>query len=205
MKAEFLINPSLRSGAQLGGVETVQTDLLMLTKLSGLGLGPSPQAVDTQLAGRLSEKMRQKRFKGTLGEHLTLQCGPEHPARNVLLVGLGSPATFDYCALKEVMGVAVSRAIKLGCTRISLEIAKDRLTAARANLRGTAAAIRDCIEEKLAEIGEDKPGTLEIELICTPQAARHLRDGLSVEPRAKRVCCEPKHSKVPSGAGKKKA
>lgn len=190
MKAKFLVNPSLRSGAQPGGVENVQTDLLMLTKLSGLGLGPSLQAVDTQLAGRLSQKMRKKRFKGTLGEHMTLQCGPEAPARNVLLVGVGSPATYDYCALKEVMAVAVTRAIKLGSSRITLEIAKYRLTAARANLRGTAASIRDCVEEKLSEIGEGKEGTLEVELVCTPQAVRHLKEGLAVEPRAKRVCCD---------------
>ncbi len=203
MKAEFLINPSLKRGTSQVSVDTVQTDLLMLTKLSGLGLGPSPQAVDTQLAGRLSEKIRRKKFTGTLGEHLTLQCGPEFSTRNVLLVGLGSAATFDYCALKEVMGVAVSRAIKLGCTRITLEIAKDRLTAARANLRGTAAAIRDCVEEKLAEVGAGKEGKLEVELVCTPQAVRHLKEGLSVEPRAKRVCCNPTRKSAVASTAKK--
>lgn len=66
MEAKFLVNPLLKSGKKSGktkGVETIRTDLLMLTTISGLGLGRSPQAVDERLAGRLSEKMKMKSSK----------------------------------------------------------------------------------------------------------------------------------------------
>jgi hypothetical protein len=191
MDAKFLVNPSLKTGTPQGGVDFVRTDMLMLTKMSGLGLGPSPLAVDDRLAGKLSEKIRQKRFKGNLGENLMLQLGDEHPARNVLLVGLGNSSTFDFCGLQKVIDVAITRAVSLGCKRLSLEIAKDRLTGGHLNLRGTAHSIKECVLEKLSTLCADKPGTIEIELICTPQAARHLKKGLSIPRRAKQPLCTP--------------
>jgi len=185
MEAKFLVNPALKVGS-LEGVEAVNTDLLMLAKLSGMGLGPGPQAVDQRLAGRLSEKMRQKKFQGNLGEHLTLQVGPGAPARNVLLVGLGSPNKLDYHGWKEVIQLAVSRAVTMGCSRLTLEIPKDRLTATSMNLTGTAHAIKEFVTMKLAEVGAGKQGTLEVELVCTPQAARFLKKGLSIQHRNQR-------------------
>lgn len=183
MEAKFLVNPLLKSGKKSGktkGVETIRTDLLMLTTISGLGLGRSPQAVDERLAGRLSEKMKMKKFKGTLGENLTLHLGDDFPARNVVLIGLGAAATFDVCGLEEVVGIAVSKAVAMGCKRLSLEIHTDRLTAAQLNLKGTAYAIKECVAKKLAELARDQAGTLEVELICTPQGASHLKEGLDI-------------------------
>ncbi|HEY9777866.1 MAG TPA: M17 family peptidase N-terminal domain-containing protein [Planktothrix sp.] len=196
MEAKFLVNPALKTGS-LEGVEAVSTDLLMLAKLSGMGLGPGPQAVDQRLAGRLSEKMRQRKFQGNLGEHLTLKIGPDAPARNVLLVGLGSPGKLDYRGWKEVIQLAVDRAVTMGCSRLTLEIPKDRLTAASMNLTGTAHAIKEFVTTKLAELTANRQGILEVELVCTPQAARYLKKGLSIQQRAKRSqsCTTPPSAK----------
>jgi len=191
MEAKFLVNPTLCVSESGGGLEAVNTDLLMLTKMSGMGLGPGPQAVDQRLAGRLSEKMRQRKFKGDLGEHLSLRLGDENPARNVLLFGLGTPGKLDYCGLREVIQQAVVKAVTMGCTRMTVEVPKDRLLATKLNLTGTAHAVKEFVTEKLAEIGAGRQGTLEVELVCTPQAARFLRKGLSIQHRgSKRKCCD---------------
>jgi len=191
MEAKFLVTPSLKVGDPQNGIDSVKTDMLMLTKMSGMGLGPGPQAVDQRVEGRLSEKIKRKRFQGNLGESLTLRLGDEdHPAKNVLLIGLGSASKFNYCGLREVIGIAVERAVGQKCSRLSIEIAKDRLTASSLNLTGTAHGIKECVNEKLAEIGAGKDGTLEVELICTAQAARYVRKGLSIQRQLKRPCCD---------------
>ena len=191
MEAKFIVNPLLRSGknSKNVGVETLQTDLLMLTTLSGLGLSRSPQEFDELLAGRLSQKMKKKKFKGDLGEHFVLNLGDELPARNVLIVGLGSAASFDVCGLEAVIGVAVKKAVEMGCSRLTLEIHRDRLTAAQLNLKGTAYAIKESVCAKLAQVAGDKPGTLEVELVCTPQGAVRINEGLRI-PEMKIPACK---------------
>jgi hypothetical protein len=192
MEARFIVTPSLKIGDPQNGVDSVKTEMLMLTKMSGLGLGPGPQAVDQRVAGRLSEKIRRKKFQGNLGESLVLRLSDEDdaPAKNVLLVGLGSISTFNYCGLRQVMHLAVERAVKEKVSRLSIEISKDRLNASTLNLTGTAHGIKECVNEKLAEIGADHDGTLEVELICTSQAARFVRKGLTIQRQSKHPCCD---------------
>jgi hypothetical protein len=206
MKAKFIVNPSLKPG--IGGLETIKTDMLMLTKLGGLGLGPGPKAVDKLLEGKLSRRMQQRRFKGELGEHLTLQLGEDNAARNVLLVGLGSPADLDYCGMQQVIKVAITRALSMGCTRISLDMPKNRITAARMNLVGTAKTLKDCVEDALAEVAADKEGVLEFELICSPQAAPHLKRGLAIQRRTEKKACNThqpnKDGDLKGASGRKK-
>jgi hypothetical protein len=88
-----------------------------------------------------------------------------------------------------VIQLAVGRAVTMGCSRLTLEIPKDRLTATSMNLTGTAHAIKEFVTTKLAEVGAGKQGTLEVELVCTPQAARYLKKGLSIQHRGKRASC----------------
>lgn len=192
MEAKFIVTASLKVGDPQAGVDSVKTDMLMLTKMSGLGLGPGPQAVDRRLSGRLSEKMKRKKFQGNLGESLVLRLGEdeEAPAKNVLLLGLGSITTFNYCGLRQAMHLAVERAVKEGVTRMSIEISKDRLNASTLNLTGTAHGIKECVNERLAQVAADKEGTLEVELICTAQAARFVRKGLAIQRQSKRPCCD---------------
>jgi hypothetical protein len=192
MEAKFIVTPSLKVGDSQSGVDSIKTDMLMLTKMSGLGLGPGPQAVDQRVAGRLSQKIKRKNFQGNLGESLVLRLpeGEDAPAKNVLMIGLGSIGAFNYCGLRQVMHLAVERAIKEKVSRLSIEISKDRLNASTLNLTGTAHGIKECVNEKLAEIGADRDGTLEVELICTSQAARFVRKGIAIQRQSKRPCCD---------------
>lgn len=151
MEAKFLVNPSLNTANPHVTVDNIRTDMLMLTAMRGLGLGPGPQALDKRVNGKLSEKIKQKKFKGDLSENLLLELDGEHPARSVLLIGLGRPSTFNYCGLREALTVAVKRAVSMDCKRITLEIPKDRLTAGTMNLRGMAHAIKELVIEALDE------------------------------------------------------
>jgi hypothetical protein len=92
--------------------------------------------------------------------------------------------------MREAMHLAVARAVAEKVSQLSIEISKDRLNASTLNLTGTAHGIKACVNEKLAEIGVGIDGTLEVVLICTPQAARFVKKGLAIERQPKHRCCD---------------
>ena len=185
MKAKFIVSPTIKSSD--GGVERVRTDMLMLTKIEGMGLGAGPRAVDELMQGEISARIAEKDFRGALGRTLVIKAGDPYPAENVLMIGLGRAASFDPCALVKVVETAVGKALARKCSRLTVPIVANRMTALNINLRGTAHIIRLVAERKLAEVDED--GTLEIEILCTSQAKRHIDEGLAIPCRSKEVVC----------------
>ena len=188
MKAKFSVSSGLNG--QSGGIENIRTPLLMLTKVTGLALGPGPDTIDRSLDGRLSAKMKARDFKGELGETITLKLGADATQQNVVLVGIGSAAKFDNRALCRIVRLVVDRAIKLGVGKISIPIAPNRMTQFNLNLRGTAHIIREIVEQKLADESLPKDGVLEVELVASPQAKRHLEAGLAIPLRHQSPCCQ---------------
>ncbi|HEY9712748.1 MAG TPA: M17 family peptidase N-terminal domain-containing protein [Chroococcales cyanobacterium] len=187
MKAKFIVSPTIKSAD--GGIESVRTDMLVLTKIQGIALGPGPSAVDQALDGAISARVEQNSFKGELGENLVLSVSDQsHPQRHVLLVGLGPSSSFDHCALVEVIDVAVAKAVARKCNRLSIPVVANRMTQLNLNLRGTAHIVRTVAERRLAAIDGD--GTLEIELICTSQAKRHLEAGLACRKKLTACCAK---------------
>ena len=187
MKAKFVVSPTIKSAD--GGVEAIRTDMLLLTKIDGMGLGAGPRAVDQMLGGQISTRMKEREFRGRLGENLLLRLDDDSiPQNHVLVIGLGQASGFDPCALAKVVETAVAKAVARKCTRLSIPVAAHRMTALNLNLRGTAHIIRKVAEAKLAEI--EGAGTLEIELVCTSQAKRHIEAGLAC--RKAVVCCAQK-------------
>lgn len=174
MKAKFIVTTSLKQAPALG-LEKVSTPMLMLTKVAGTAPGDGIRAVDKSLDGLISKRIGKVGFKGDLGEYLNFSIGASEPQENVLLVGLGRAAKFDTKALCQVVGIAVDQALAKKAPRLSIPILPNRLT--DLNLQGTAHIIKAMVERKLANVKGDSE--LEIELVCTPQAKRHIEAGLA--------------------------
>jgi len=189
MKAKYTVNPSLKSKGPDGGVDAIRTDMLLLTKVFGTGLGPGVVAFDKLLGGRISKRMEQKDFKGQLGEHLSLKLGDGYAQKSVLVVGLGNASKYDECTLRSVIKLAVEHAIKYGYKKLSVPIVpKSQLSL---SVTGTAFSIKEAVEEQLA-LTPGGAGTLEVELVCTAQAKRYVEKGLSLPKRKQKLCCEAK-------------
>ncbi len=209
MKAKFIVTTSLGRAPQLG-LEKVSTSMLMLTKVAGTTPGDGIRAVDQSLDGLISKRVGKVGFKGDLGEHLTFSIGANKPQENVLLVGLGRASKFDTKALCQVVGLAVDQALAKKAPRLSIPILPNRLT--DLNLQGTAHIIKALVERKLAKVKGSQDAELEIELVCTPQAKRHIEAGLAcghtshVKKGAEDPCCatKGKTSASKESAAKKK-
>jgi len=177
------------------GVAELPTDLLLLTKVAGMALGPGPSAVDESLRGLISRKVEQRKFRGELAKSIRFDLDPEvhsdRPQRHVLLVGIGSSKTFDRDAACQVFGELIDQALRLGVEHVTIPFPANRTTGLTLNLKGTAHILREIVEEKIAEL--DKPAKLkEIVIFCTPQAKAHIQAGLRAPLRSQGGCHCPK-------------
>lgn len=190
MKARFTTAPTLNSREKDRGVASINTDMVLLTKVFGTGMGPGVVSFDKLLGGRIAKRIEQKGFKGQLGEHLSLKLGDGFNQKCAFVVGLGPASKYDECGLRAVIKTAVEHSLKYGYTKLSvLIVPKSQLSL---SVTGTAFAIKEAVEEQLAAIAAKKEGTLEVELVCTPQAKRYIEKGLSLPKRKHPVACEAK-------------
>ncbi len=187
MQVKFSISPTLNTE---GGMQSVRTPMLMLTKIQGMGLGTGPKAIDSSCDGLLTQAIAEQGFKGGLAKFVAVELGQDSPQQNLLMMGLGSVHDFNPCGLAEVIAVAIDQTLQKGCTKLTIPVVANRLTALSLNLLGTAHIVRKAAEQKLAGIESDE--TLEIEFLCTAQAKRYIQQGLDVscDHRNKQHCCE---------------
>lgn len=187
MKAKFIVSPKLRVGEE-SGVEQVSTPLLMLTKFSGINLATELRKfVAGAFEGRLAAELAKKGFKGEPGEHLTVQLGDKCTQERVMFVGLGKSGNFNCATVRDTVKTAVNRALAHRSPRLSIPIFPNRNTSSSLGLMPTAHIIKCVAEDVLAHKKGD--GVLEIELLCTPQAKRHVDKGLAKQRVSKASVC----------------
>jgi Cytosol aminopeptidase family, N-terminal domain len=179
MQVKFTISPTLNSE---GGVQSVRTPMLMLTKIQGMGLGAGPKAIDSICDGLLSQALEENGFKADLAEAVTVEVGPDCAQENLVMMGLGSVQNFTPCGLAEVIDRAIDETLKKGCGKLTIPVVANRLTALNINLMGTAHIVRRTAEHKLGPIESD---------VCTSQAKRHIQKGLDVVCKHRKDrCCK---------------
>lgn len=186
MKASFVVNPALKGAA---GVESVETDVLLLCTVAGTELGPTTRAVDQSLNGLITRKLQTKKngFTGEVGQLISI--APKGaPAKRISIVGLGEMGTLQPRNLCKAIHTTVEDALKRGTTRLSIPVIANSMS--QIKLKGQAKIIREVVESLLASPAyRDKEGEFEVELVCTPHAARLIQEGLDIEPNLDSVCC----------------
>ncbi|MCA0316233.1 MAG: hypothetical protein LCH63_20600 [Candidatus Melainabacteria bacterium] len=154
-----------------------ETPMLVLGTLSGMGLGSQIAELDGDLGGIISAEIQERGFQGELGKYFTVELERPGIPQNILVLGLGSPEKFDRKAITRAIKIAVARAVKLGCNKLTIPILPNRQTQGKLNLRGQAYIIREAVEQKLKDLKAE--GALEVEFLCSPQAKVHLVRGLA--------------------------
>ncbi|MBX9691226.1 MAG: hypothetical protein K2Z81_02510, partial [Cyanobacteria bacterium] len=174
MKAKFSVSPTLRAGKE-HGVESLRTPLLMVTKFLGMDMGDDLKKI-AQMS-TVATSLKDSGFNGDRGEHLTIALGEDGTPERVLFVGMGKAQSFDCGTIRDMIRVAVERAVAQKCERLTIPILPNRLTATQFPLKGSVHIIKTVAVNVLA--GKEGDGVLHVELVCTPQAQRHVKAGLS--------------------------
>jgi hypothetical protein len=192
MKAQIKVTPCIGS-ARFEGVQSISTDLLLLPRLAGITLNAGPQAdadaFDVRLNGLIARKSKSARFKGELGQYLLLNLDPrvfgDQPQRYLLLAGIGSYDKFNARAACQVFQLLVDQALELGVARVTIPFPPKRMTGL--NYKGTAHILKEVLEDRLARVSTSN--LEEVQVLCSPQARKHIEEGLHIPSRHQRDCC----------------
>jgi hypothetical protein len=163
--------------------------VLLLCTVAGTGLGPTTRAVDDNLDGLITRKLRGKKhgFTGEVGQLLSI-APKKAAAKRISLVGLGEMATLQPRNLCKAIHVTVEDALKRGDTHLAIPVVSNSMSQIR--LKGQAKIIREVVESLLlSAANRDMEGTFEVEILCTPNAKHHIEEGLAIEPNLDSVCC----------------
>lgn len=163
------------------GIAFDQADLLILTKVLGADLGAGPMAFDAAHGGVISRAVAAQKFKGQVGEHLKIQLPAADglTVRHIAVVGLGRAEDLGKRGLCNLFNYALTLACRYQANSILIPIFPHRTSAASMNLRASGAILRCLVDER------GRRGTLgvlkEVQVLCAPQARRHLERGVAVD------------------------
>lgn len=190
---EMIVTPSLVHG-HYGEAAATPGELVVITVMAGMQLNPLGRSLDASVDGAITKEMECHSFTGYLGQKLLVDLVEKgYPAashRYVLIVGLGDFWAFDHRTACALFRLALDSAVELGVERLILPIVPHRSTEQSLNLLGTAAIMRCRIEERwLAHAGLKNLKTVEI--LCAPQARKHLEEGLAIKGPRCLPCTDP--------------
>ena len=185
MKLNMVVTPVLDASAtSLIGVET---DMLVLCRFEDGGEGPVP-LFDELTNGHLSALLAQKQFTGKLGQRFTYQ-NRGNKQKRLLVIGLGEGQEFDCKTIARIVGIAVHKAVKHKCKKLSFQFQRVSRFTGSLKLASQAQFVHEAAAVKLGEYpGNDE---LTVELLCTKTgpARRELQKGLDL-PITGRICCQ---------------
>lgn len=96
-----------------GSITDVECDVAVVNLFAGVRFpGGATGAMDRALNGAITKAIAEKGFLGKLGEPLFLPSSQNVAADNVLVIGLGSSASFGYAEVEKAAESAVSASIK---------------------------------------------------------------------------------------------
>jgi hypothetical protein len=165
-------------------------DLVIVTKMQGRKLPSYAQTLDSALDGVIS---RTTELVGPRGSHRLIWLEQYKPCpgwlKYLFVVGLGHEEEYDAKATCGLVQTILQESVVLGAKTVALLVSPHRLTEEGINLKGTAAVIRCRAEAFASRARRCMPD--ELTLICSPQAHRHLVDGLAIAAPRCRFCTSP--------------
>ncbi len=103
-----------------GDIQAETADAIIVNLFEGAtGSGGATGVVNKALGGLIGELIAGGDLRGKLGETAVLYPRALLPARRVIVVGLGSPDTFNLEAVREAAGVAIKQARKVGAGSVA--------------------------------------------------------------------------------------
>lgn len=184
MMLKMLVTPVL--DGSISSLTGVQTDMLVLGRFEDGGAG-LVSAFDELTNGQLSRLLEERRFSGRLGQRFTYQ--NKGKQGRLLVVGLGQGSLFGAQTIARVVGIAVHKAVRHACSRLSFQFQNNSHFTEGLKLASQAQFLHEAAAVKLSEYDGD--GVLTVELLCTKvgTARRELERGVEL-PLTGRICCK---------------
>ena len=188
MKPKFTVSGTLaiNDGA---GIETIETPMLLVTKFAGMKISRDYDGLEETTEGALGKALKKDSFTGELGEHVVTKLGKGYAQERLLIIGLGRAQQFACAGVRELVKTAVNAAVRRRVSKISIPFVPNRTTSGNLTLSSTAHILRSVAIEVLEAKKSD--GVLEIELVCSSQAKRHIEAGLRKQVRKNKKTCDP--------------
>jgi len=105
---------------QKGSITDIECDVAVVNLFSGvMRPGGATGAMDRALDGAITKAIAETGFEAHLGQPLFLDAKGKVPAKQVLVIGLGTASKFAYQEVKTVSQAAVTAAIERGASEIA--------------------------------------------------------------------------------------
>ena len=169
------------------GVENIVTDLLVLGEMANCRL-PAVEALDAKLGGKVAAALADVNFTGQAGESVLVKVNdPAASQKYILVIGLGDIVHYNGRSVCGFTRKVLEVAKELGVEKISIPFFPNRQTEEKVCLAATAATMVCRVTMFIPSL----PNLKEIEIISTPQARRHLQDGLFGRTPRCIICTNP--------------
>lgn len=169
------------------GVENIVTDLLVLGEMAN-SRQPAIDAIDAKIGGKIAAAVAEQKFTGQAGESILVKVAePGSSQKYVLIIGLGDLAHYNGRTVCGFTRKVLEVAKELGVEKVSIPFFPNRQTEDEVSLAATAATMVCRVNMFLPSL----PNLKEIELLSTPQARRHVQDGLFGKTPRCIICTNP--------------
>lgn len=105
---------------QQGSITDIECDVAVVNLFRGVrSPGGATGAMDKTLDGAITRAIAETGFEGKLGDTLFLPGQGRVSAKEVLVIGLGDAAAFDYESVEKVSQAAVSASVEKGFSQLA--------------------------------------------------------------------------------------
>lgn len=170
--------PAIVFAAQMGRkpIEEIDTDLILLTMLSGMKVPRDLHAKDKEVAELIKSAISSEGFEGKRGDKQLIEISA---GKHVLLLGLGRAEKFCGGTALAVFQQFLDEAIKLGVRRITVPFIPNRGTASCLTMKGMGHKLNFALDRCFKQLKQ--PVQLEeVQVYCTPQAKMHIEKGIKI-------------------------
>lgn len=160
-------------------LETIESDLTLITLVQGMRIPSSLHAMDKQVGTTIRQTINDQHFTGRRGHSLLFDVPLPggQSKRNILLAGIGRADAYCGEVACEVFGTLFDKALETGAESVVVPIVPNRATSGCVNIRSTVIKLRRMLAQKIA--AHDGPVKLkEVQFYCTPQAKRQVQLGI---------------------------
>lgn len=169
---EFIFAPDIGRKS----IDEIESDLILLPVLQGMKVPRDMRARSYEIGELIKEAIKSKGFSGKRGEQLLVEL-PD--GKSLLLAGLGRADKFCGGVASAVFKQLIGEAEKLNVKRVTIPFVPNRGTASCLTMKGMGHKLNSAVNA-ICKTEDASLSVKEIQIYCTPQALRYIKQGLEI-------------------------
>lgn len=167
-------------------LDAIEADLTLITVVQGMKVPTSLRAMDAEVGSKIKDTIKSHNFGGRRGQSLLFDVplADGQNKRKVLIAGIGRAD--EYCGevACEVFRGLFDQALREGLETIVVPVVPKRATSGCMSIKSTVIKLRRTLAHAIAA-HEGEVKLKEVQIYCTTQAARYVREGINFDLPAK--------------------